>query len=189
LLHKEAYNGTLTRAEFRELVIQDFIKNSAKLYRDTTPFAGSWKNAINHWMQNKFLTYNDIEFNKANIVEDVQQLRWRLEHARKWFNRTGISPLYPSNYFDITRKTSREIGFEYTKKAWERHVKYMESQPVKKRQLQRKAEARLKQINHSKKYENEIRRFLKNKISLPQLIDYVQNNLPQDFYAKLPQTL
>ncbi|MEE1899573.1 hypothetical protein V1389_14585 [Flavobacterium rakeshii] len=189
LLHKEAYNGTLTRAEFRELVIQDFIKNSAKLYRDTTPFAGSWKNAINHWMQNKFLTYNGIEFNKANVAEDVQQLRWRLEHARKWFNRTGIPPLYPSNYFDITRKTSKEIGFEYTKKAWERHVKYMESQPVKKRQLQRKAEARLKQINHSKKYENEIRRFLKNKISLPQLIDYVQNNLPQDFYIKLPQTL
>lgn len=189
LLYKAAYSGQITSAEFRELFIQDFFKNSAKLYRDSNVFAGCWKNAINHWMENKFITYNGIEFNPANIVDYAQQLRWRLERARKWFARTGIKPLYPSNYFDITRKTSKEIGFEYTKKAWERHVKYMETEPAKKRQLQRKAELRLKSINHTKKFENEIKRFLKNKISLPQLIDYVQNNLPVEFYAKLPETL
>lgn len=189
ILQKETFSGTLTSAEFRELFIQDFLKNAAKLYREANIYPGCWKNAINHWMQNKFLTYNGIIFNKANVFDSIQELRWRLEHARKWFARTAVKPLYPSNYFDITRKTNKEIGFEYTKKAWQRHLNYMETEPVKKRQLQRKAELRLKDINHAKKYENEVKRFLKNRITLPQLIDYVQHNLPPQFYAKLPETL
>ncbi len=189
LLYKEAYNGTLTSTEFQHLIIQDCFCNAAKLYRDATPYTGSWKNAINCWLQNKFMNYKGIVFNKTNIVDDVQQLRWRLEHARRWFSRTGIKPLYPSNYFDITRKTSKEIGFEFTRKAWERHVKYMENQPAKKRKLERNAEARLKTINHAKKFENEIKRFLRNKITLPQLYDYVRRNLPAEFYSKLPETI
>lgn len=189
LLQKEAYSGTLTRSEYRELIIQDFFKNAAKLYRDSNVYPGSWKNALNLWLKSKFVTYNGTEFNKTNIADDIQQLRWRLERARKWFAQTGISTLYPSNYFDPTRKTSKEIGFEYTKKAWERHLKYLETEPSKQRKLQRNAELRQKQINHSKKYENEVRRFLKGKIELPQLIDYVQNNLPQEFYRMLPDTL
>lgn len=189
LLFKEAYGGTLTREEYRELVIQDHFKASAKLYRNSTAYAGSWKNAINTWMQNQFVTFNGFHFNKANVYGDVQQLRWRLEYARKWFARTNVTILYPSNYFDMTRKKAKEVGFEYTSKAWDRHAKYIKDLPAKKRKLERNAENRLKQINHSKKYENEIRRFLKGKTDISQLIDYVQNNLPEEFYAALPKKL
>ena len=189
LLYKEAYNGTLTTTEFHQLVVQDFFCTTAKLYRDTTPYTGSWKNAINCWMQNKFLNYKGIVFNKTNIVDDVSQLRWRIDHARRWFSRTGINPLYPSNYFDITRKTSKEIGFEFTRKAWDLHVKYEEGRAIKKRKLERNAEERLKKINHAKKFESEIKRFLRNKITLPQLYDYVSRNLPAEFYKKLPETI
>ncbi|WP_330442048.1 hypothetical protein [Flavobacterium sp. C4GT6] len=189
ILQKEAFSGTLTNEEYIELFIQDLFKTATKLYRDATIYPGCWKNALNHWMQNKFRTYNGLPFNKASVFDSIQEIRWRLEHARKWFMRTGVTPLYPSNYFDITRKTNKEIGFEYTKKAWQNHLKYMESAPVKKRQMERKAALRLQDINHAKKYENQIKRFLKNKIALPDLIDYVQNNLPAQFYAKLPETL
>ncbi|QEE49622.1 hypothetical protein FUA48_08510 [Flavobacterium alkalisoli] len=189
ILQKEAYAGTLTNEEYIETVIQDIFKTATKLYRDANIYPGCWKNALNHWMQNKFRTYNGLPFNKANVFDSIQEIRWRLEHARKWFLRTGVTPLYPSNYFDTTRKTNKEVGFEYTKKAWQRHLQYMESEPVKKRQLERKAALRLTDINHSKKFESQIKRFLKNKITLPELIDYVENNLPAQFYAKLPETL
>jgi len=189
LLYKEAYGGYLTRSEFRELVIQDHFKASAKLYRGATVYPGSWKRAINEWMGKKFLTFNNIEFNKANVVDDVAQLRWRLDDARKFFLRTGIPTLYPSLYFDCTRQSSKEIGFEYTKKRWLRHEKYVADQPERKRKQLKNAELRKQHINHSKMFENEIRRFLKNRITWPQMADYVEKHLPPEFAAKLPETL
>ncbi|MXN90178.1 hypothetical protein GR160_02980 [Flavobacterium sp. Sd200] len=189
LLYKEAMGGYLTRAEFRELVIQDFFKNAAKLYRGQTVYAGAWKKAINYWMEHKFITFNGYHFQKANIIDDVSQLRWRLEHARKWFVRTGISTLYPSNYFDFTRKAAKEIGFEYTEKAWKRHVKYQEEKPEAKRRLEKNAKLRLETIDYSKKFDAAVRRFLTNKITVNQLLDYVENNLPTQFKNKLATTI
>ena len=189
LLHKEAYGGYLTRSEFRELVIQDHFKAAAKLYRGANVYPGSWKRAINEWMSKKFLTFNDIEFQKANVVSDVEQLRWRLDDARKFFIRTGIPTLYPSRYFDCTRQTSKEIGFEYTKKRWARHLKYIEQEPERKRKQQKNAQLRIQQINYSKMLENELRRFLKDKITWPQLSDYVEKHLPAEYAEKLPEML
>lgn len=191
LLYKEAYGGTLTRSEYRELVIQDFFKSAAKLYRFSTAFAGSWKNAINSYMNYKFLTHNNIEFNKAIVFEDIPQLRWRLEDARKWFAKPNVvvSASYPSVYFDFTRKTKKELGFEYTMKRWERHLKYQDEQPAKKRKLERNAENRKKNINNSKKYEDAVRLFLNGKKDFNWLIEYIQNNLPVEFYNSLQYTL
>ncbi|ALM50332.1 hypothetical protein AMR72_16430 [Flavobacterium psychrophilum] len=191
LLFKEAYSGTLTRLEFRELVIQDFFKSAAKLYRYSTAFAGSWKNAINSYMNYKFLTYNGVEFNKSVVFEDITQLRWRLEDARKWFAKPNVkvSVLYPSSYFDFTRNTKKEVGFEYTAKRWDRHVKELEKLPAKKRRTEKNAEKRKEQINHTKKYEDAVRLFLKGKKDFHWLTDYIENNLPISFYRSLRYTL
>ena len=45
------------------------------------------------------------------------------------------------------------------------------------------------EINHAKKCENEVNRFFKNKITLPQLFDYVEKNLPATYLEKLPQMI
>jgi len=189
LLYKEAMGGYLTRAEFRELVIQDFFKNSAKLYRGATPYAGSWKRAINYWYEHKFITFNGFHFQKVNIIDDVTQLRWRLEHARKFFLRTGIPTLYPSNYFDFTRKSSKEIGFEFTVKAWKRHVDYEARKPENQKKIEKNAKLRLETVNYSMKFDAAVRRFLTNKITVNQLLDYVENNLPGEFKQKLGTTI
>ncbi len=185
-LFKEAYAGTLTRDEFRELVIQDFFKSAAKLYRQTTPFAGSWKKAINHWYAVKFKAWTGDNFNKNVVFDDIQELRWRLEHARKFFSKVEFNPLYPSLYFDVSRTLRGEMGFEYTKVAWQRSQQYEKGEKERKRQRDKSAEKRKLQINYAKRCETEVRRFLKHKISFPQLLDYVEKNLPAEFKEKLP---
>lgn len=188
-LYREAYAGRLTSEEFRELVIQDFFKTSAKIWREATPYAGSWKKAINLWMKHKFRSFNGTALHKTAIVDQVTQLRWRLDQARRWFMRSGVKALYPSDYFDITRTTSKEIGFEYTIKAWQRHLKYMETLPKEEVLVKKRAERRKKRNADATKYEAQVRRFLRNRITLPQLYEFVSNNLPGEFLQELPKTL
>jgi hypothetical protein len=190
ILHKEAYNGTMLKEDFRELIIQDFFKTISKIYKNSTPYAGSWKKAINFYMLNKFIAFTGDAFNKQSIVDDIQQLRWRIEWARKWFIKNKeVNPLFPADYFDMTRKTSKEVGFEYTKAKWSEHLLGKAKYEVLKKKREADAVRRKETINHSKKCENEVNRFFKNKITLPQLFDYVQNNLPKEYLEKLPQMI
>jgi hypothetical protein len=190
ILFKEAYHGTMLKEDFRELIIQDFFKTVSKIYKNSTPYAGSWKKAINFYMLNKFIAFTGDSFNKQSIVEDIQQLRWRIEWARKWFVKNQeVSPLFPSDYFDMTRKTSKEVGFEYTKAKWSEHLQGKAKYEALKKKQESNAVRRKETINHSKKYENEINRFFKNKITLPQLFDYVEKNLPKEFLEKLPEKI
>ena len=188
-LFKEAYSGTMLKEDFRELVIQDFFKSIAKIHKHSTPFAGSWKKAILLYMQHKWIAFTGEAFNKASIVDDIQQMRWRAEWARKWFVKNEFPPLFPYEYFDMTRKTSKEVGFEYTKVKWAEHlsgiVKY---EALKKKQIAN-AVRRKEVINYAKKCENEVNRFFKNKITMPQLFDYIEKNLPVEYLEKLSQMI
>lgn len=188
-LFKEAYSGTMLKEEFRELVIQDFFKGIAKIYKNTTPFAGSWKKAISLYMQNKWIAFTGESFNKAGIVEDIKQMRWRAEWARKWFAKNEFPPLFPFDYFDMTRKTSKEVGFEYTKAKWGEYLQNKSKYETLKKKQEANAVRRKTILNHAKKCENEVNRFFKNKITMPQLFDYVEKNLPKEYLEKLPQMI
>lgn len=188
-LRHEAFNGTMVRSEFRELVIQDLFKSAARLYRESTPFAGSWKLALNLYYERKFISFTGEPFNKDVVFSDIEQLRWRLQYAYLWFKHNPVKPLYPSQYFDFTRTEKKEIGFEFTKKAWAKHLKWLQQKQRRKRESERRAELRKRNINHAKKCETEIRRFLCDKITLEQLHDYVQANLPAEFLERLPQMI
>lgn len=187
---REAFTGTMTQEDFRQLVIQDFFKSAAKLYRETSPWAGSWKKAINLYYERKFVRWNGNSFNKADILQDIPELRWRLENVRKYQLRNpDWQLLFPNQYFDFSRDSAKEGGFEYTVKAWKSHLSYMAGKEARKRRTEAEAERRKRKINHAKKCENEIKRFFKNKISIEQLHDYVHNNLPDEFKLKLPEMM
>jgi hypothetical protein len=191
-LYDESKNGTLTRDELKEVIIQDFFKTASRMWRGSSPFTGSWKNALNGWMEKRFTAGNGNgtwTLGKEHMVELLQEYRWRLTNAEKWFRKTGIKPLYPGAYFDFTRQDKKEIGFEYTRKSWLTHMKYDETKPLKLKKQKKAAEARSVQINHSKKYETQIGRFFKGRIDLEQLYDYVGQNLPVHYYEKLTQTI
>ena len=188
-LFKEAYSGTMLKEDFRQLVIQDFFKSISKIYKNSTPFAGSWKKAISLYMEYKWIAFTGEAFNKASIVDDIQQMRWRAEWARKWFVKNEFPPLFPFDYFDMTRKTAKEVGFEYTKIKWNEHLQGKAKYEAIKKKQECNAQRRKDAINHAKKCENEVNRFFKNKITLPQLFDYVEKNLPASYFEKLPQMI
>lgn len=188
-LYKEAFSGTLNNEEFRELAIQDFFKSISKIYKSSTPFAGSYKKAINLYYQNKWIAFTGNSFNKSVLVDEISQMRWRIEWARKWFVKNEFTPLFPYNYFDMTRKTAKEVGFEYTKAKWNEHLKAIAKYDAIKKKQQAHATKRKETINHSKKCENAVTRFFKNKLTYSQLFDYVEQNLPKQYLEKLPDLI
>jgi hypothetical protein len=188
-LYKESSSGTLTNDEFRELALQDFFKTASKLWRNSTPYTGSWKKAINLYMQNKWVAFTGNAFNKTHVVEDLQQLRWRLEWARKWFLKHQFTPLFPYDYFDVTRKSAKEVGFEYTKAKWEEQLQSKAKYQVVKRKQEKKAVERKETQNHAKKCDHAIGQFLQNKNTMAQLFDFVAKYLPASFTATLPKRI
>lgn len=195
VLLEVTYGGTLTNAEFKELVIQDLLKQSAKMWREKTPYAGNWKKTINRWMQTMFISHlkdpegNHHPLGKQAVFNQITELRYRLDLAHKWFLSKKINPLYPYDYFDPSRKTSKELGFEFTKKNWARRVRYLENLPAAQVKEKQKTAKRIERVNHSKKFDNAINQFLKNKTTLLQLEEYVRNNLPANYYNDLPTEL
>lgn len=192
-LYQEAAHGTMNREEFKTLILQEFFKNAAKLYRTKTPFVGSWKKAINSYTEKMFVVNNGSGNtwlnSKEMMVDKLQELLWRINTAQRWFVKTGISPLYPSDYFDFTRTDKKEIGFEYTKKAYQNHLKYIDNKPKLAKAVKKKAEIRAVSINHSKKFDIKMRAFLNNRIDLNEFIDYVKTNLPANYLQKLTDSI
>jgi hypothetical protein len=188
VLEKEAYSGTMSRENAKRLAIQIFFKYSAKLYRGKNVYVGSWKIAINYYMEKMFLVNNGngtFLYSKALIFEKLEEMLWRIDNAAQWFNKTKINPLFPNQYFDFTRKTAKEIGFEYTEKAYKKHVEYLATKPRKQKEVAKKAAERVVKINFSKKFDTKVTSFFKNRISFTDLIDYVNTNLPAEYLQKL----
>ncbi|MEN2415517.1 hypothetical protein [Flavobacterium mesophilum] len=191
ILHKEALHGTMSREDFKTLIIQEFFKNAAKLYRGRTPYLGSWKKAINSYEEKLFTVNNGTIslYNKQLMVDKLDEMIWRINTANKWFLKTKINPLFPSDYFDFTRTEKQEIGFEYTAKSWKNHLKYLENKPKLAKSAVKKSTIRKTQINNSKKFDAKINAFFKNRIELPELIDYVNENLPANYLQALSDRL
>lgn len=191
-LYQEAMYGTMSRDDFKTFILQEFFKNASKLYRGKRVYVGCWKKAINSYAEKQFIVNNGGEpylFNKQLMVDKLDEMLWRINNAQKWFLKTKINPLYPSDYFDFSRTEKQEIGFEYTKKAYKNHLKYIENKPKLAQSVAKKSTIRKQSINHSKKFEIKVNQFFKNRIELTQLIDYVNDNLPPNYLQKLSDTL
>lgn len=191
ILYKEASYGTLTREEFKQLIIQEFFCNAAKIYRGKNVYIGSWKKAINAYIEKLFLVNNGAVYlyNKELMVDKLQEMLWRINYAQRWFIKTGINRLFPSDYFDFSRTEKKEIGFEYTKKAYQNHLKYIENKPKEVQKAKKVTELRKASVNHSKKYEAKLNLFFKGKVSLDELIDYTTANLPAVYMEKLSEVI
>lgn len=192
VLYHEAMYGTLTREEFKKVIIQEFFCNAAKLWRGKFVFVGSWKKAINSYLEKLFLVHNGNDYfliKKELMVDKLDEMLWRINNAHRWFRKTGINPLFPSDYFDFTRTSKQEIGFEYTKKSYQNHLKYLENKPKLAKSVKKKAEIRTNNLTQAKKFEMKVNQFFKGRISLDELTCYVEENLPVNFQQKLTDVL
>ena len=144
----------------------DFIFTSAKLWKDRNVYVGEWINTIKY-LETIFMRGGLHGFQyKTSQVNLIEQLRWRLKWAERFCKRNpDFKLLYPSMYFDVSRKASFEGGFRYTLKHYKRHVTSTENYAKKKR---------LYSGELTYKIRFKVLEYLNNKISFERLTDYVR---------------
>lgn len=182
-----AISGTLTKDEFFEVAMFDFFKTLQKnIYKTRAPYFGSWYTAIQDFRRQRWQRADGMIYKNDLIVDKLQQYRWQIQWARKWFAKNpNVTPLFPNQYLDVTRKSSKEIGFDFLsikyKAMKDDNAKYDSNKKKQEIAARKRGEA----INHNKKMELQLNRFFKDKITMNQLYDYVDANLPQQFKAKV----
>lgn len=190
ILEKEAFSGTLDRDEFKELVLQDFFKTAARLWKDKRPYPGSWIKAYNHWMAQKWVTPGGLSSNKHNILTRIPELRYRLQSVSRFLkNHPDFNLLFPGDYFDTTRTTAKEGGFEYTQKAWKKHQDYMNSKKSSEKQAVATAKKRKRRLSDRQKVDTHVNNYLKGKFDLQELFIKVEQVGNRELTAHLPEIL
>jgi len=179
LLYSQANAGFITREEFFDIAMVDFFKTLQKnIYRKGNVYVGSWKIAINLFRKQRWRRW-DHEINR----QDVQ---W----ARKWFVKNHmVNPLFPHHYLDVTRKTAKSVGFEYTREKWKEHVDGLAAYDAKVKKQEIDAGHRKTAASCARKLEAKLNAFFKDKLTLTQLFDYVKNNLPPEYSERLPDMI
>ncbi len=185
-LRKIAQYANITTQEFRAVLIQDFIKSSAKIWKHhNSVYMGSWKKAIDE--------LNGVLFDgltqKETLIEKLKEYRFKLEFARKWFLKRNHSALYPCLYFDVTRKCSSGIGFFGLHSVWLSHLKYQKKKAQEQQAKKRNENARIRKQNAKRRLSNAITAYKKGKYTAKQLFHYVQDNLPHEYLLELTKAL
>lgn len=191
VLEKEAYNGTLTRPEKMELVKNEFFKYLSRIYRGSTPYPGTYQKALYEFEDQFYVSNGNGKFliSKDMMVDKLKEWVWRINSAQRWFLKTSIRPLNPHDYLDKTRTDKKEIGFYYTKKAYLKHLKDKEKEPLKVAIIKKNAAIRKAKINYSNKYHAFESKFFKDKITLEQFITYVKDNLPANYMQEITNSI
>ncbi|MFV5702213.1 hypothetical protein ACM55F_10105 [Flavobacterium sp. XS2P12] len=191
VLEKEAYSGTLTRPEKMELVKHEFFKYLSRIYRGSTPYAGTYQKALVLFEDEFYVSNGNGKFliSKDMMVDKLKEWVWRINFAQRWFLKRNWRPLNPHDYLDKTRTDKKEIGFGYTKKAYLKHLKEKEKQPIKAAIIKKNAAIRKAKINYSNKYHAIESRFFNNKITIEELITYVKDNLPANYMQEITNSI
>ncbi|CAA0186478.1 conserved hypothetical protein [Tenacibaculum maritimum] len=174
--------GEISKEEFKEIVIQDFIKTSAKIWKNHTVYASTWCNASKYLKEVLFKNISE----KESIENKLKEYRWKLDWARKWFKNNDVNALFPSDYFDTTRKNKNEIGFfsNHLHKKWKESIS-KNQKSNKNRVLE--ASKRKKRLRNSK-YDNNlklaIQKYNSGECNYNELSNYVCNNLPKKYISE-----
>lgn len=182
VLQQEASSGTLSREEFKTLLIQDFFIYSSKLWANSTPYAGSFIKAMRMFEDNEFQSPNGSVYHKDTMLKSMIKYRWMVERASSWLKNHGKYTLYPHLYFDFTRTEKHEGGF------WHWSKRYDSQQARKKTAQNNKvsqvAKGKARKSDHRKAV-SAINKYLNDKMNLTELQEYISVNLPNKFTKKL----
>jgi len=182
VLKQEAESGTLSREEFKTLLIQDFFIYSSKLWANSTPYAGSFIKAMRMFEENEFQAANGFLYHKDTMLKSITKYRWMVDRAASWLKNHGKYTLYPHLYFDFTRTEKHEGGF------WHWSNRYDNQQARKKKAQNNKvsqvAKGKARKKDHRKAVAA-INKYLANKMNLTELQEYIAANLPHKFTKKL----
>jgi len=189
-LENEIIYGNMDRHELRELLIQTVLKISAPIWTNhKNVTVATWRAAYNVFNDTQFLNPNGTIPGKNVLMYKFDNLVWRLKYAKAYFKKhTEFKALYPSQYFDPTRKTAKSGGFAYTIEALKSRENYKQEKQKRQELRNRKSAKRNRNYNAIELIEKKINALKNGKISIVELHDYVKNNasIPANVAENLP---
>ncbi|WP_028889398.1 hypothetical protein [Tenacibaculum ovolyticum] len=185
-LQKVEQYALVSNEEFKQIVIQDFIKSSAKIWKNHNVYVGEWRKTINILKTQVFANI----VHKLTVIQKLKEYRWKLEFARKWFvKKKEVKALFPFAYFDKTRTKSNELGFYGLHSVWKSHLKYQEKKEAERKKQIEDSNIRKRRLSSQKKLTNAIKKYELGKFSYKQLFNYVKDNLPHEYLISLPNLI
>lgn len=178
MLEQEAMRGYLSTMDFRELLIQYFLKMAAPIWKNhENVWKKTWSKAYSLIDENLLLNNNNSIPSKVTMLYFFENLHFRITYARRYYNRKKeYNALYPSQYFDPTRTCKRSGGFAYTVEALKQREQYRQEAQERKDKLKAAARKRDMKYKAIDLVERKIKEMLNKKITMPQLHDYVFEN-------------
>lgn len=193
-LRKLITSPDLTDEDYRELVIQDFIKSSASLWADNQASVGSWYNALVH-IYNRYGTTNfkGKAMSRNKMYSWLMQMRYRLSYAMNWFKKREWDGVwYPNIYFDPLRTLPSDVCFGYTKKVWSQKLKKQQDVATARRKEAAAAARRKEALSAHRKamrrLDQYIYRYLDHSITLENLT-MALTTMPESVQEKFSERL
>lgn len=190
LLFSVANYGDLLKSEFLEVLVQEFMKITAPMYKDKSVVFGSWNKSYD-FIKELFLNNNNSIPGHVVLLHRFEALFWRINKAKSYFrsNNNDSRVLFPGQYFDPTRKSSKSGGFAYTLVFWKRYQESISNQQKIKAKQEYEAKQRNKKYKAIHLIDQKIKQLKNGKITLEQLQDYVTDHasIPFAIKAKLPE--
>ncbi|MCC4228405.1 hypothetical protein [Zunongwangia profunda] len=186
IARQEAYYGTMHPKDFKELAIQDTFKFSNSLFETLDVHPGSWNNAYKIWLREMFKNFNGQQLKKDVLLERWQKMIDVLRAVKRQQSKKGWIPSYPSRYFDPVRTEKCHNSFAYAYKNFRIDEPETSDAEYQKRKIN---------ANRSKRWNTDlekarpkIRQFLRGKLDLQKMMDYVKYNCPE-VYKALPKLI
>lgn len=195
-VNKIIQSSGLDLDDLKRFFIQDFIKSSAKIWKNHDVYVGEWRKTINMLQTQLF---NGI-YHGQKLLEKLKEYRFKLEFARKWFTHSTINALYPSMYFDVTRTLKKEVGFYGLHDVWIKHLeknkaaklsenKNKEATRSRKsyweKNFKKEADKKSLALKNQQKFYVFLQNFFNNKLSKDELCKLVKTNLPEKYLLQL----
>ncbi|OAB79733.1 hypothetical protein [Cochleicola gelatinilyticus] len=194
-LRKMERSPGIDSEDFREIVIQDFIRSAAQLNRYDQAGAGSWGLAIKH-IDKQFgcLRFTGKVTSKSDCYSKLMEFRYRLRRAVSWFNKRNWKAVrYASDYFDPLNDLPCDVAWKYTEKFWTKELKRQQDNSAARKkkafQAAAKKEALIQDKKENEKLDRAIRKYFNKTYSLEQLTEYVTKQLPKKQQDQLPSRM
>ncbi|AXG68226.1 hypothetical protein KORDIASMS9_00418 [Kordia sp. SMS9] len=191
-LDTEATTGALSKEEFRELLLQLFLKIAAPIWKGKDVYYGSWHNALVQLDDEVSRNPNGSIPRKETLLYMFGFLVYRINRAKRFFRRKKQYQIhFPCIYFDATRKRANEGGFAYTLEWLKNYQKYQDMRATRRQQNATKAGVRRRVMTAEEKVRAKVKQYIKGEFTLPQVYHYIEHNrgIPNYFVSEVPRIL
>lgn len=187
-LEHESMQGNMDKNEFRDLLLQIFFMMAAPIWKGKNVYMGVWFKAFQIITDEFIRTSNGSIPSKPQALYYFDNLIFRITWAKRFFRTfTDFRPLFPSEYFDPTRKTKQSGGFAYTLEALKKQENINDVRRKRKEKRERAAVPRNAIEKARNLVQNKVKELKNGKITINQLHDYVVSNahIPKEIADKL----